>query len=73
LIQRLEYQNTQHMNDLLYDKLNKKLDILRHTQTQHSTQNRNYTSIHQQIPNSIHVSKICPTYSSTKKKKVYYN
>ena len=32
------------MNDLLYDKLNKKLDILRHTQTQHSTQNRNYTS-----------------------------
>lgn len=44
LIQRLEYQNSQHMNDVLYDKLNKKLDTLRHTQTQHSTKNRNYTS-----------------------------
>jgi hypothetical protein len=32
------------MNDLLYDKLNKKLDILRHTHTQKSTQTRNYNT-----------------------------
>ena len=72
LIQRLEYQNSQHMNDLLYDKLNK--DLISYDTHRHNIPRKTVTIrvIHQQIPNSIHVSKICPTYGSTKKKKVYY-
>jgi hypothetical protein len=33
-IERSEHQKFQNMNDMLYNKLNKKLDSLRHTQIQ---------------------------------------
>jgi hypothetical protein len=37
-IERSEHQHLQIMNDILYNKLNKKLDSLRHTRTQNTKQ-----------------------------------
>jgi hypothetical protein len=44
LIERSEHQKCQNMNDMLYNKLNKKLDSLRHTQIQVTKQHGDYNT-----------------------------